>query len=145
VAGYSADGGRLFELSFDAVPVADDRRGGRHFAFALPLDDAVAARLESLRLVGVGLQAAASSRSAESRRLGAATDSVGIRPAAGGAALQWDAAAYPMIMVRDPDTGEVLSFARDGRVEVQTGKRALDLVVSDGVRSRHTRLAVPGR
>lgn len=145
VAGYSADGGRLFEVSFDAVPVADDRRGGKDFAFAVPLDDAVAARLESLRLAGAGILPAAASRSVESRLAGAAADSVIIRPTAGGAALQWDAAAHPMIMVRDPDTGEVLSFARGGRVEVQTGKRALDLVVSDGVRSRHTRLAVPGR
>jgi hypothetical protein len=109
------------------------------------LDDAVAARLESLRLAGPGIQPVASARSPESRRLGAVIDAVGIRPTAGGAALQWDAAAHPMVMVRDPDTGEVLSFARGGRVEVQTGKRALDLVVSDGVRSRQTRLTVPGR
>jgi hypothetical protein len=47
-----------------------------------------------------------------------------------------------MIMVRDPDTGEVLSFARGGRAVVQTSKGLLDLDISDGVRSQRVRLAI---
>ncbi len=43
-------------------------------------------------------------------------------------------------MVRDPDTGEVLSFARGGQVNVATSKRTLDLVVSDRVGSRQVRV-----
>ena len=50
-----------------------------------------------------------------------------------------------MIMVRDPDTGEVLSFARGGRAEVRTGKRNLDLLVSDGVRSRPAKVRMGER
>jgi hypothetical protein len=47
-----------------------------------------------------------------------------------------------MIMVRDPETGEVLSFARGGQAEVATGRTELDLSVSDRVGSRRVRVAV---
>jgi hypothetical protein len=57
-------------------------------------------------------------------------------------ALEWDAALYPMIMVRDPGSGEVLSFARGGKSWVQTSKGALDLDLSDGVQSQRVRLAI---
>jgi hypothetical protein len=47
-----------------------------------------------------------------------------------------------MIMVRDAETGEVLSFARGGDVELSTDKGRLDLLMSDGVRSTLVRAAV---
>jgi hypothetical protein len=56
--------------------------------------------------------------------------------------LRWDAAVYPMIMVRDPDTGEVLSFGRGGSALIQTAKSQLDLDISDGIRSHRLRLAI---
>jgi hypothetical protein len=59
--------------------------------------------------------------------------------------LRWDAAAHPMLMVRDPVTGEVLSFARGGRSEIVTDRRELDLQLSTGVRSRSLRVALPRR
>jgi hypothetical protein len=56
--------------------------------------------------------------------------------------LRWDAAVYPMIMVRDPDTGEVLSFGRGGSALIQTAKSQLDLDISDGIHSHRLRLAI---
>jgi hypothetical protein len=47
-----------------------------------------------------------------------------------------------MVMVRDAQTGEVLSFARGGSVDVVTQNRKLDLVFSDGVHSQVKRVAV---
>ncbi len=47
-----------------------------------------------------------------------------------------------MLIVRDPDTGEVLSFARGGNARVWTGKSAVDLEVSNGVQSHRERLAI---
>jgi hypothetical protein len=44
-----------------------------------------------------------------------------------------------MVMVRDPQTGQVLSIGRGGQVELPTGGRAaerLEVIFSDGVRSR---------
>jgi hypothetical protein len=40
-----------------------------------------------------------------------------------------------MVLVRDGETGEVLSLAEHGSVEVPASKGQLDLVLSDGVRS----------
>jgi hypothetical protein len=47
-----------------------------------------------------------------------------------------------MVMVRDPETGQVLSFARGGNVELPTSKSRIDLVLSNGVKSRIKRVQV---
>jgi hypothetical protein len=59
--------------------------------------------------------------------------------------LRWDASTHPMLMVRDPVTGEVLSFARGGRSEIVTDRGELDLQLSTGVRGRSMRVAVARR
>jgi hypothetical protein len=77
---------------------------------------------------------------------GAATPRVEASRLSGGrVGLRWDASAHPMLMVRDPVTGEVLSFARGGRSEIVTDRGELDLQLSSGVRGRSVRLAVPPR
>jgi hypothetical protein len=48
-----------------------------------------------------------------------------------------------MVMVRDAETGEIVSFARGGQVDVATRKRTLDVVVSDRVGSRTVRVTAP--
>jgi hypothetical protein len=44
-------------------------------------------------------------------------------------------------MVRDPRTGEVLAFLRGGAGSVQSDAPKLEVVLSDGVRSRHLLLS----
>ena len=68
VEGRSADGGRVFGLSFDAAEVADDRHDGRQFAFAVPMDGATIARLASLRLETPGGAVAAARSAAPAAR-----------------------------------------------------------------------------
>jgi hypothetical protein len=138
----ASDGTAIFGLSFDPVEVADDPEGRKYFAFAVPLDQARASRLASLRLAGPGIRTAALTRSAQQLRQGVVSDEIETRAERGGVTLRWDAAAHPMIMVRDPDTGEVLSFARGGNARVWTGKRAVDLEVSNGVQSQRLRRAI---
>jgi hypothetical protein len=142
IEGTASDGSRVFSLSFDPVAVADDARGARHFVFAVPLDDRVAARLEAIRLAGPGIGVVASSASPASLRATPA-EPVSVMRAAGGVALRWDAAAHPMIMVRDVRTGEVLSFARGGNVVVPADGSEIELVMSDGVRSRSATVRAP--
>jgi hypothetical protein len=146
IEGTAADGARLFGFSFEAVSVADGPQSSQHFAFTIPLDQARAARLQSVRLVAAGgrmsargpaLAAAPSSRAAPS-----ASDDIVVQGESRGAVIKWNASAHPMVMVRDPDTGEVLSFARGGSVRVSTEKRQLDLEVSDGTRSHRVRRAI---
>jgi hypothetical protein len=140
--GTARDGSRVFDLSFEAIEVADDDRGGRYFAFAVPLDASAAVRLESIRLAGPGIATAAVARSAASLRA-TAVQAPTVTRAAGGAAIRWDAAVHPMVMVRDAASGQVLSFARGGSVVVPAGVGGVDLVLSDGVVSRHARMQTP--
>jgi hypothetical protein len=136
----AADGSVIFSYAFAMSEVADLPDGHRSFAFAVPLSSTAAGRLNSIRLSGSGnsvlLSAAAAatvnpSRGAEVRR----------RPG-GRVALNWDAAANPMVMVRDPESGQVLAFVRGGDAEVFTSKAEVDLVLSNGVNSRVKRVRV---
>jgi hypothetical protein len=142
IQATASDGRTLFSLSFDAAPIADDPRGSRYFAFAVPLDQVRAARLADVRLTAPGGVSSAASLSVAHLRNAATPDPVVARREAGGVVLEWNASAYPMIMVRDPDTGEVLSFARGGKAWVWTTKGSLDLVASDGVQSQAKRVTV---
>jgi len=113
----------------------------------VPLPSASIGRISTLRVVGQGRQAVRSVAAAEASRdaqfkAGALPDSVDLRRSAGGVRLRWNARAHPMVMVRDAETGEVLSLARGGEVHVATAKGELDLVLSDGVRSRAKRVRV---
>jgi hypothetical protein len=135
VEGTAADGSRLFAATFDATEVADHPRSGRLFAIAVPVDDADASRLDQLRLTGPGIGMATVVRPPAALRTAPAMPAR-LTPAAGGVAIQWDAAAHPMVMVRDARSGEVLSFARSGSVTVPGSGADLELVASDGVRSR---------
>ena len=112
--GLDSNGGELFDLSFAGEEVPDLPGGTeRHFAFVIPLAQAAPDRLESLVLTGPG--GTALRRTAA---LAGAAPDVAITPA-GADQLQvtWDK-RYPMALVRDASTGEILSFARGGSAVV---------------------------
>lgn len=141
--GLAADGQRVFAYSFDGQRVGDAPGGDRHFAFAIPVDQATESRLATLRLSSGG--------HAVVRRLGgagAATADAASRAAraevldAGTVRITWPGADAPAALVRDAHTGQVLSIARGGAVDVRTRARDLDVVLSDGVRSAFRRLSV---
>ncbi|HEX6615664.1 MAG TPA: hypothetical protein VF046_05105 [Gemmatimonadales bacterium] len=139
VEALTQDGGRVFGLSFDPPEVADAPGGGQSFAFAVPLGPEGASRISALRLRSpVG--AAAASRVLPPAGAAVAPPPIEARRTSRGVAIHWDATTSPMVLVRDPDTGEVLSFARGGSAEVPTSKATLDLIVSDRVGSRSVRV-----
>ena len=142
IEAQAADGSSLFNLSFDAAAAADAGQNTRFFAFAVPIDPTTATRLGTVRLTGPGTRLAAVRQSPELLQRGPVQDHITARRETGTIALQWNAAAHPMLIVRDPDTGEVLSFARGGNARVWTGKTAVDLEVSNGVQSHRERLAI---
>jgi hypothetical protein len=142
IEGLTAAGATLFNLSFEALQVADDPSGSRHFAFAVPLDQTRAAQLQSLRLSAAGSPAAVRTRPAAQLRVGKPADLIRAQRTPNGVRLQWDPTVHPMVLVRDPDTGEVLSFARGGEVEVGTSKNAVDVTLSDQVLSNRSRVEV---
>jgi hypothetical protein len=140
VEGRDAAGGQVFRLSFEPERVADDPTGGRHFAFAIPLQPDRAARLDAIRLnvpgrAAMSVQAAAAG----------AVDLRSARSGPGRVSLRWNAVAHPMVMVRDPISGQVLSFARGGSAEIATERADLEVQLSNGVLGRSVRIAVPAR
>jgi hypothetical protein len=141
VQGLDQDGVVLFTQGFEPTVVADLRNGeASTFAFALPLSDLLQSRLVSLRIVGRGQQF--------TRTMTAGAQ--GVAPVAARGAVQswqgnratitWDTAAAPIVMVRDPASGQILSIGRGGRVEVETRGADLDLLLSNGLAGTVQRL-----
>ena len=141
------DGTTLFSLSFAPKEIADLPSGQKNFVFAVPLSNARARQLATLRLRGGGRETV---RRAQPAAVAAAQSGTGIKPlmtevrrsSGGGMGVRWDAGSYPMVMVRDAQTGEVLSFGRGGSVEIPGSRREVDLVLSDGVKSSVRRAPV---
>lgn len=123
------DAGRtLFDLSFDGTAIAESEER-RQFAFVVPLGNASPATLR----LGDGQREVA--RVARVDRAAGDGIDVSARRVNGRVSLAWNAADYPMALVRDPETREVLGFARNGRIDVASAQRTLDVIFSDGVRS----------
>jgi hypothetical protein len=141
IEARASDGSTLFAHSFSPSEVADLPGSHQSFAFTIPLASADAARLASLRLRGHGRETV---RSAARVAAGvqSSTPTMLKRAANGRVALQWDQRTYPMVMVRDAETGEVMSLAKGGSVQLPTSKGQADVVFSDGVRSVVKRVAV---
>jgi reprolysin-like metallo-peptidase family M12B len=137
IVAQAHDGSTLFSYSFAPREVADAQQTQQNFTFAIPLPATKAAQLSSLRLTGGGRPAVAQLQAAVQ------PDSVQLRQVSGGRlALRWNARANPMVMVRDPQTGQVLSLARGGSVELPGSKRQVDLLLSNGVKSQLKRIRV---
>lgn len=147
VEARAGDGSSLFAFSFAPSEIADAPGDQQNFVFAVPISDAAAARLTTLRLSGLGREAV---RTAAPDPAANAQLRTGVKPLAaearrvggGQVGVQWDARAHPMVMIRDAETGEVLSFARGGSAQIPSFKREVDLVLSDGVKSRLKRVPV---
>ncbi len=147
VEAASEDGTRLFTLSFTPQEIADLPGGQKNFVFAVPISDAQARQVTTLRLGGRGRETL---RRAQPPALSGVQPRTGVKPLAadmrrlssGGMGIRWDARAHPMVMVRDAQTGEVLSLARGGSVQLPGFKREVDLVLSDGVKSSASRVPV---
>ncbi len=144
---FAADGASIFGYSFAGGLVADLPGGPEtHFSFLIPIADAGAQRPATLRVSGPGMQA--TRRSAVIPRGPAMLPRAALSATAVSerqVRVEWNAAAYPMVLVRDPDSGEVLSFARGGSVNISTRRRDLSLIFSDGLSSVTASVRVSGR
>jgi hypothetical protein len=59
---------------------------------------------------------------------------------AGRATVGWDQGAYPLAVIRDAATGQILSLARGGSIELPDAPTELEVTVSDGTRGMVSRL-----
>jgi hypothetical protein len=133
--GWSADGEHLFSFPFEPIPVPDAGAGEGHFAFAIPLGSFPASRLSRIEVSGRGGSLASRHRSQGPESGGEPAPELLLRPDTEGE-LTWDGAQYPMALVRDPRTREVLAFVRGGRLNLPVPPGGLQVILSDGVRSR---------
>jgi hypothetical protein len=144
--GLDAAGASLFSYSFAATEVSDGPEGARTFAFAIPIDPTRSAQLTTLRVSGEGRSATVTAAGSTDTRPRGPIDplqAAEVRREDGSTvAIRWNDDAHRMVMVRDPESGRILSLARGGEVRVRSGARELDLVFSDGVRSTGRRVAV---
>lgn len=146
--GVDVSGTEIFRFSFRGVPVAESLDPDeRHFAFFVPVDDAALqtlARVDVLTPFGNAIRRSATVTGEDPALPTPAADPSIRREAAapGVVRLRWNAAPYPMALVRDTETGQVLGFARGGSVVVRPQGRSLnrlEVLVSDGVRTRVAR------
>lgn len=82
------------------------------------------------------------SRSGNAKSFASGATPVLSRGAAGNVRLRWNAATHPVALVRDADTGEVLSFARHGDSEFDASAKRLDVQFSDGTRVLRSEMSV---
>ncbi|MEO7361866.1 MAG: hypothetical protein ABI120_16160 [Gemmatimonadaceae bacterium] len=159
VQALDALGNTLLDLPITAEKVDHVfDRDERHFAVVLPwtakLERAIAAlRVSDARQpLSVGtLRSDASMRAASDaldsgKRVSDNVDSVPVvMPPANGrinavsasrSRITWDKGQYPMAVVRDAGSGEIMAFVRNPGDVIVTNGRKVEMVFSDGVRSR---------
>jgi hypothetical protein len=145
VSATGENGATLFSFSFAPKEIADLPGGQKNFVFAVPVSDARAKQVATLRLSGLGRQMVRRAQLPGSGMQGAGAKPLPVnarRLAGGGTGIQWDARTHPMVMVRDSRTGEVLSLARGGSVQLPGVRQEVDLVFSNGVTSSARRVPV---
>ncbi len=144
IEGTARDGRRLFSYAFAAEQLADtEDPTARHFAFAIPMDEATQGELTSIRLSGPGTSPTVMQASLTPGGVAAAINAVDATATPSGTVrVQWGTTAARMALIRDGRTGEILSFARGGNAQIRTGAADLEVTLSDGVRSTTRKLRV---
>lgn len=133
-------GNTLYRSSFTPHKVGDDPGKSKHFAFAIPTHLMAGHHIKTIRVVGQGIETESKptlSPEQKSRLLepGSLVNRVSTKAGQQGIEITWDDAELPMIMIRDGQTGDVLSFARGGEVFIASGAETLIIHSSYGVGS----------
>jgi hypothetical protein len=137
LVGYSDDGAELFRVAFEGTAVADVPDGEEHFALFIPLPESVR---RSVGRVEVTSRYGRVARVGVGGRVTGPTSTPGVSLAplgAGPRTLRWDQDQFPMMVLRDRLTGEVLGIFRQGSVELPPAiLDGVDVSLTDGVRTQ---------
>ena len=140
--GRDASGAELFSLSFAATPVAHGASNERSFVFAIPADQARADRLDELVLSGP----AGTMKRAAKADPGLVAPQPRLTPVPNGSVdgveLQWSRERHAAVLIRDAETGQVLTVSRGGRVSLPDGVHEVEATFSNGVQSITRRLTL---
>jgi len=139
IEGRSPGGEVLFRYDFDPVAVADLPGDQGHFSFVVPLRTFDRAALAEIRLTSSRTPALAVRRASDRPEPAPGEDSALVnRLGEAVAEVAWNALDYPMVVVRDAETREVLSLGRSGRVRVAPLSDRIELEFSNGLRAVDT-------
>ncbi|MDH5589191.1 MAG: hypothetical protein OEZ65_16580 [Gemmatimonadota bacterium] len=137
--GFDEAGGLLFDVALRgaAVPMPSGE-GATHFSLVLsPGEGGI--RLHRLVLLasdGRKLTRTATHSAARLRDALVGGEAVAVERSDDGVVrVRWDAETFPALMVRHPETGELLAIGRSGEVSLPGEWSTLRVEVSDGVRS----------
>jgi hypothetical protein len=131
VRGEDARGAEAFRFSFTPAVVADASVPAEQFAFAVPLRMIRGRQVDRLLLSGPGIRIERASTGAAGR---ATAPGLTLERRAGRATVGWDPGAYPLAVIRDAATGQILSLARGGSIELPDAA-GFEVTLSDGTRS----------
>lgn len=131
IAALDADGNEITSFAFDGMRISDIPGDNEAFSFVVPLSVLRGRTLASLRLSARGRTA--------TNVASAVTDAdpgvVATRPGTGRVRLRWDVARHPVLMVRNPATGNVIAFARGGDATIAATQDEIEVHASNRVRS----------
>jgi hypothetical protein len=131
LAALDERGTEILSIPFGADRVADLPGDEESFAFVVPKSMLGGRALGALRVAARG-------RTTTNLPMAAVGDEPALsltRAGSRAVRLRWDASRFPVVLVRDPKTGEVLSFARGGDATIVSGHAELELNYSNRVRS----------
>ena len=135
ITAVDASGSEVLSFSFTGNRIADLPGDNETFSFIVPLSQLRGRSVESLKLSARGRTAT----SVASAVVDADPGVVASRPATGRVRLQWNASRFPVLMVRNRATGNVIAFARGGDATITANQDEVEINASNRVRSaRHT-------
>ena len=130
-------GNEIFAFSFAAQPMSHSPN--ETFSLAIPLSLLNGRTLASLRLTSNGRTAA----NTVSARVDGDPELTVAAAGPGRVRLRWDASRFPALLVRDRQTGDVLSIARGGDATIVSPRDELEVAWSNRVRSAKRGVRVP--
>lgn len=134
VEGRRTDGSLAFSVPFTPTRIADVTGDARHFTIAVPVDAGLV--LDRVQVIGPGVGGSLNAPPGTTGASLVAPPAVSSTRLGGNRIeLRWDAARYPMMVIREAASGDVLGIARGGVATVTTRGGALTLIMSAGLRS----------
>ena len=145
LSGFDDAGRLLFELRFGEEALASvPGRPGHHFMLVAAVGAGGASALATLELDAAQGRTAVQQARWPAETLQAALAEV--QPSADGQGswrVRWDAGRFALLQLRDPASGAILALDRDGEVSVAAEGAALEVALSDGVRSAAALVELP--
>lgn len=137
--GVAADGRVLFRWRFTPYRVEDARQETEAFVVAVPVSAAVQPQIAQVvvREAGGARGDRRSRAPGSALRAGPGAPVATVKLPGGGSQISWSSSTYPLVLVRDRVTGDVLAMARNGTLDLSAFGRAdrLQVLMSDGVGS----------